>query len=149
MSPQVLKHRQYTSKTDVWSLGVLFFELAFGRLPYTGYSEEDLYKNIAKGPLQIPECSKEAAELLQKCLAIEEEDRWGWPEVLEALFGKYNGQKPRGSIPKNGIFYRDEPSTPKVNPSPILKPEVIPRMAVNNYLQEVGQEQPQSDRMKS
>lgn len=82
MSPQVLKHRQYTSKTDVWSLGVLFFELAFGRLPYTGYSEDDLYRNIAKGPLQIPECSKEATRLLQGCLAIEEEDRWGWAEVL-------------------------------------------------------------------
>jgi calcium-dependent protein kinase len=58
MSPQVLKHKQYTSKTDVWSLGILFFELLFGRLPYNGYSEDDLYRNIIKGPLAIPECSK-------------------------------------------------------------------------------------------
>ena len=54
MSPQVLKQKQYTSKTDIWSLGILFFELLFGRLPYTGYNEEDLYRNILKGPLQIP-----------------------------------------------------------------------------------------------
>lgn len=79
MSPQVLKHKQYTSKTDVWSLGILFFELLFGRLPYNGYNEDDLHRNIVKGPLQIPECSKEALKILQGTLVVEEENRWGWP----------------------------------------------------------------------
>jgi hypothetical protein len=51
-------------------MGVLFFELLFGRLPYNGYSEEDLYKNILKGTLQIPECTKEAKVILQGTLAI-------------------------------------------------------------------------------
>eukprot|EP00919_Chromeraceae_sp_WS-2016_P037526 GHVR01089589.1.p1 GENE.GHVR01089589.1~~GHVR01089589.1.p1 ORF type:complete len:150 (-),score=6.19 GHVR01089589.1:1558-2007(-) len=38
MSPQVLKHKLYTSKTDIWSLGILYFELLFNKLPYVGYS---------------------------------------------------------------------------------------------------------------
>lgn len=38
MSPQVLSQKNYTNKTDVWSLGVMFFELLFGKLPYNGYS---------------------------------------------------------------------------------------------------------------
>ena len=54
MSPQVLSQKQYTSKTDVWSLGVMFFELLFGKLPYSGFSEQDLYRNILRGPLHIP-----------------------------------------------------------------------------------------------
>ena len=36
MSPQVLNHKHYTEKTDVWSLGVLYFELLFSKLPFTG-----------------------------------------------------------------------------------------------------------------
>lgn len=54
MSPQVLKQKSYTEKTDVWSLGVLYYELLFGKLPYHGYSEEELFKNIMKNPLKIP-----------------------------------------------------------------------------------------------
>lgn len=58
MSPQVLSQKHYTSKTDVWSLGVMFYELLFGKLPYSGYTEQDLFRNIMKGPLRFPECSK-------------------------------------------------------------------------------------------
>ena len=50
MSPQVLNKKHYTDKTDVWSLGVLFFELIFGKLPYTGASEDKLFKNILQNP---------------------------------------------------------------------------------------------------
>lgn len=40
MSPQVLHQKSYTNKTDIWSLGVLFYELLFAKLPYYGSSEE-------------------------------------------------------------------------------------------------------------
>lgn len=58
MSPQVLNQKQYTSKTDVWSLGVMYYELLFGKLPFSGFSEQDLYRNIMGKGLNIPECSK-------------------------------------------------------------------------------------------
>ena len=54
MSPQVLNQKQYTSKTDVWSLGVMYYELLFGKLPFTGFSEQDLYRNIMNKGIIIP-----------------------------------------------------------------------------------------------
>lgn len=30
MSPQILKRQMYTSKCDVWSIGLIFYELIYG-----------------------------------------------------------------------------------------------------------------------
>lgn len=109
MSPQVLNQKQYTNKTDVWSLGVMFFELLFGRLPFSGFSEQDLYRNIMNRGLQIPDCSKESQKILKGMLAVEEANRWGWEEVFEALLGKGNKVRPKTPVSngvQNGLFYR-------------------------------------------
>lgn len=68
MSPQVLCQKSYTDKTDVWSLGILYFELLFGKLPYYGNTEDALYKNIVRGTLTIPTCSNFSATLLRGML---------------------------------------------------------------------------------
>lgn len=38
MAPQILKRESYTPKCDVWSVGVIYYEMLFGRLPWTGNS---------------------------------------------------------------------------------------------------------------
>lgn len=70
MSPQVLAQKTYTDKADVWSLGVLYYELLFGKLPYYGVTEDALYKNIIKGPLAIPNCNNFTTMLLRGMLEI-------------------------------------------------------------------------------
>jgi len=34
MSPQVLLRRQYTSKCDVWSVGLIYYEMLEGKTPW-------------------------------------------------------------------------------------------------------------------
>jgi serine/threonine protein kinase len=31
MSPEILNNQKYSSKTDVWSLGFIFYEVLFGK----------------------------------------------------------------------------------------------------------------------
>jgi serine/threonine-protein kinase ULK/ATG1 len=33
-SPQILKREQYSSKCDVWSVGVLLYEMLYGKVPF-------------------------------------------------------------------------------------------------------------------
>ena len=34
MAPQLLKAEKYSSKCDVWSTGVVFYEILFGKIPF-------------------------------------------------------------------------------------------------------------------
>lgn len=36
MAPEVLKREQYDTKCDTWSLGIMLYQLVFGRLPFEG-----------------------------------------------------------------------------------------------------------------
>ena len=68
MSPQVLNQQSYTNKTDIWSLGILYYELLFAKVPFSGITEQELYRNIVRGPLSIPSCSKFTYNLLKGML---------------------------------------------------------------------------------
>jgi len=84
MAPQILNDERYSTKCDLWSTGVLFYELLFGKLPWTGHSVPNLYSNIKSKPLTFPkDVSNDTKDLLTKMLKMREEDRITWREVYE------------------------------------------------------------------
>ena len=40
MSPEMLQKKNYTWKSDIWSFGVLIYELIYGILPWKGNTEK-------------------------------------------------------------------------------------------------------------
>ena len=86
MSPQLLLCENYTSKCDIWALGFVFYEMLFGKTPWSGSSQKELFNNITKNPLTFlskPETKEETKDLLRKMLAIEEVDRISWSELFQ------------------------------------------------------------------
>ena len=64
MAPQILKKTSYTTKCDIWSTGIIFYELLVGKLPWTAQNEQELIFNITKRPLVIPSSLSEWAKTL-------------------------------------------------------------------------------------
>lgn len=52
-APEILKGAKFSSKCDVWSVGVLFYEMLYGCTPWTGKDIGDLRNNILNKPLQL------------------------------------------------------------------------------------------------
>ncbi|KAF8979898.1 hypothetical protein BGZ46_004876 [Entomortierella lignicola] len=54
MAPEVLMRKGYLESVDWWSLGVVMFELLFGKRPFRGKSNEMLTNSILRDPLPLP-----------------------------------------------------------------------------------------------
>ena len=77
MAPEILlkSTKSYTNKTDLWSIGVCFYEILFGTNPFKAKNEADLVRGIKKlqftKKLNFPEeieISDQCKDLLNKLL---------------------------------------------------------------------------------
>lgn len=85
MSPQILDGGKFSSKCDVWSVGLMFFEMLYGKTPWTGTSQVNLFSNIKEKPLTFPEQpvrSNAVKNLIKRMLRLSEEERVSWQEVF-------------------------------------------------------------------
>ena len=82
MAPEILNNNDYDSKSDIWSIGVIIYELITGRSPYKVTSLKQLINN-AKIPIVLPlehnkRMSSECKDLLYKLLSIKKNSRITW-----------------------------------------------------------------------
>ena len=54
MAPEILKGQLYGNKADIWSLGVVLFEMLYGFCPFEDKSIARLINQIDNKDLQIP-----------------------------------------------------------------------------------------------
>lgn len=102
MSIQVLTGKPYTTKCDIWSFGIILFEMVTGDVPWKGMNEKDLANNIVKQTNVIKEKNfgKAIEKLLTKMLVLEEKKRISW-EDLFALVEVIKNKKQINEIPNS------------------------------------------------
>jgi len=77
LAPEMWKNKPYDTKVDVWSLGVLLFELAMMEPPFQAQTMKDLSKVICKGKYpRLPSCySQELTDMVKSLLVLEPSKR--------------------------------------------------------------------------
>jgi eukaryotic-like serine/threonine-protein kinase len=82
MSPEQAKGEAVDARTDIWSLGVVLFELASGELPFRGDLESAIIHNIIHEepkPLKaiVPKVPEEFERIVKRALKKKVNDRYG------------------------------------------------------------------------
>ena len=77
LSPEIVQSNTYAFTTDIWSLGVLFYELCALKPPFNGHNLHMLAMQIVSGQFSpLPDhFSHEIKSLLQMMLIVDEKQR--------------------------------------------------------------------------
>uniref|UniRef100_A0A8C6ZSV5 Tyrosine-protein kinase n=1 Tax=Nothoprocta perdicaria TaxID=30464 RepID=A0A8C6ZSV5_NOTPE len=87
-APEALKHNKFSSKSDVWSYGILLWEVfSFGRAPYPKLSLKEVTEMLEQGyRMEAPEdCPATVYMLMRSCWELEPGKRPSFKKLTEKL----------------------------------------------------------------
>jgi serine/threonine protein kinase len=90
MAPEILMNKNYTKKVDMWSIGIITYQLLFRMLPFRARNEKELLNNIINHRgIKIPEgykISDTLYDLLKNLLQFDPNNRISWKQYFEHPF---------------------------------------------------------------
>ncbi|CAD2221340.1 Protein kinase domain/Protein tyrosine kinase, putative [Angomonas deanei] len=109
LSPEQVEQRGVSSASDMWSFGVLCYELLVGRVPFADDSPSETCRKIVSGVMEFPDqLSEEAASFLRALLVVDEEKRLSAAEALQHTFlNPTPADSPNVAEPEGDVTERD------------------------------------------
>lgn len=87
MAPEVLQNMEYSNKADIYSLGVCYYWMLFGRPPYNAKNINELKSMIVREdydfPRQINAISEMSKQLIRAMLKANPKARISWEELFK------------------------------------------------------------------
>ncbi|BBN17969.1 fused [Marchantia polymorpha subsp. ruderalis] len=87
MAPELVREQPYNHTADLWSLGVILYELYVGQPPFYTNSVYTLIRHIVKDPVKYPDTiSTNFRSFLKGLLNKVSQNRLTWPGLLDHPF---------------------------------------------------------------
>jgi serine/threonine protein kinase len=138
MAPEMFRNKEgYDFKADIWSLGVVMYEMLTGEAPIRVQKREDIplaQKNLKKWP---PGISSTCSDLLSKLLTYNPKDRISFEELFIHPFINSNEEpsKPEEkteSVPQDDFELLDDNETG--NDFIFLRPDIHPAVNLTEFI---------------
>ena len=94
MAPEILQGKPYNKKADLWSIGVISYQLIFKAIPFKASTERDLLnvilqsKGLKYSKQKVDSLSQALYHLLDQLLQVEPKDRISFEEYFNHPFFK-------------------------------------------------------------
>ena len=92
LSPELIQNIPYSYKSDIWSLGVLLYEMTALKMPFDGDNLPLLALKIQKGEYEklSNRWSSDLKQLIYSLLNVNPDKRPSIKEILSKVFNFYN-----------------------------------------------------------
>jgi fused-like protein len=117
MSPELVKEQPYDHTSDLWSLGIILYELATGQPPFYTNSIYSLINHIVKDPVVYPDTmSSDFKSFLKGLLVKDPKRRLSWstnPCLLDHPFVALTEEDRASNLAKAATFAKTGTGPPR------------------------------------
>ena len=86
MAPEIMNNKPYNEKSDLWSIGVMLYQLYYRDIPFDGKNEVEILQKIESNlPYKQPD-DIIFRDLINKLLVVEVSNRLSWNEYFNHSF---------------------------------------------------------------
>jgi serine/threonine-protein kinase ULK2 len=108
MAPEIMKHKRYTINADLWSVGIIMYEMLVGKVPYSALTHIELLNKIENKPLIIPNfLSENCQDLLTKLLKKNPDERMTWDDFFSHEWFENSIEDSRENIIKESTVIKN------------------------------------------
>ena len=110
MSPEQIRGEALMPQSDIYSAGILFYELLSRKLPYTGESSDELLRKHISGNIpdvrtHNPNVTEECSELIKQMLAKKPENR---PKSFKSILNSVSRLRIFRAMPKAPLENKEQ-----------------------------------------
>ena len=111
MAPEVMSDNYYDARADLWSIGVIIYQLHFKSLPFPGKEAKEIYAKIKnKHKYKQPE-DPDLRDLINRLLVEDRDKRITWEEYFKHPFFKGCSNEKENEEEKNIIKDKENDKT--------------------------------------
>ena len=112
MAPEIVENENYDYGVDIWSLGILLYELLYGHSPFKANNTKNVILNIKSHELTYDDnnktVSKSCKDLIKKLLNNNPQKRYKIKDILEHPFIKKHSERYLSTFKKKSTSALDE-----------------------------------------
>jgi len=96
MAPEIMMDLRYNEKSDLWSIGIMMYQLHFKELPYNGINENQILTKIKNNAPRKHPNDPQFKDLLNRLLVIDPKKRISWNDYFNHPFFMANNSQSNG-----------------------------------------------------
>jgi len=86
VAPEIIQGKSFTEKAEIFSFGIVLWEIIARSAPYIGLAAKDLAPQVIEGLRpEIPHCSAILAALMRECWDVDPKKRPDWNTIISSL----------------------------------------------------------------
>jgi serine/threonine protein kinase len=82
-APEVIQGKSYSTKSDIWSLGIIFYEMLTGNVPFQALNHSSLFQNIIKSEPAYAGILPQFTTLLENILKKDPNERFSLQQIKD------------------------------------------------------------------